>query len=203
MQIRPRHPLRRASALALVCANLAACADPISGPVDFGDGGVGIAAGQVTVHTASTNLPALVASASLTLGSMQAGSDRDPSTFATFIPSAAIGMESDDPTVFAEATPATYGSVRLVAIDKLTVTATTGNALIFDFSNVAPLELRCAGTGTYLDPSSSIDMRINLNFSTLQSLLTGQFPPATTTTVTGTPAIYATLSQSLTVTCLP
>jgi hypothetical protein len=198
-----------ATALALACADLAACDEPESPSVDLGDGGVGTAAGVVNVHTESTNVPALVATVRLSLASMQARSDREPSMFPAIPFAAPITLDPDQLVPLAGATPATYGGVRLVALDALTLTSPTNATLVVDFVGVPPIELRCDGPGTYLPPGGQIELTVTLDFAALEDELTSlgyyplTLPPRTVTNPAQVALLLDALETSLAVSCAP
>jgi hypothetical protein len=197
-----------ASTLALGCVELFGCVDPAADP-GLDDAGVGAAAGRVTIHTTTTNLPAVVASATLALSSMEAGSDREPVEFARVPLAAPIELAVDAQTLLRDAVPATYGSVRLLAIDSLTIRTAIGNTVVVDFVDAAPIELRCPGRGTYLAPAAQIDLTVTLDFSALQAELTnaGYYPPTLplrkVTDQLQLASLFTTLAESLDVTCVP
>jgi hypothetical protein len=210
-KMRPRSVLRRVltGAVSFACASLAGCEEPTSGLDDLGDGGFFGATGRVAVHTQSTMVPPLISSLSLRVGALEATSDREPDAAARITLSAPVDLGSTTSTSIADAPPATYGAMRLIALDALTVTTVTGRRIIIDFVNVPPIVVRCAGPGTYLALDGEIDMHLGLDFAEMQSVLTtnGAYPPLTPEQTITEPsvvsALLTALEGGLSVTCAP
>ena len=209
-QMRRRPGLRRlvAGAASLLSLELAACEEPATGPVD-GDGGVSSAKGRVAVRSSTVDVPPLLASVSLSLGALEARSDREPETAPSVTLGAPLVLGAVTPTAIAAAPPATYGGLRIIALDALTVTTITGNTLVLDFPEVAPIVLRCAGPGTYLGTEGEIGMDLSLDFSDVQAVLAAEGlypPPLPTQTVTDAGVledVLAALEVGIAVSCDP
>lgn len=167
-----------AGVLAAAAAELSACAEPTFDPgVDKSDAG-SASAGRVAVHTDALHLPPLLGTLSLSLGGVEIESDREPEAAARIPLSLPLGLMSPATITASDAPPATYGTVRLVALDALTITTITGNVLVLDFDTPAPITLRCAGPGTYLPAGGQIDLFVDLDLTELEETLGGLYPPA-------------------------
>lgn len=195
-------------AVALAGLPFAACDSPTSSPLDGLDGG-SAATGRLAVHTETTSLPALIADVSLSLATLEVGSDREPGAAARVSLTAPLGLGVATPTSITNAPPATYGAVRFVAIDALTVTTTAGHVIRIAFGETEPVELRCAGAGRYLAIGEEIDLFVALDFASIQTelSLSGFYPPtaplATITDPTLVASLFDALADDLSIDCAP
>lgn len=195
-------------AVALAGLPFAACDSPPSSPLDALDGG-SVATGRLAVHTETTSLPALIADVSLSLATLEVGSDREPGSAARTSLSAPLALGAATPTSIANAPPATYGAVRFVAIDALTVTTTTGHTIRIEFGETPPIELRCAGAGRYLAIGEEVDLFVALDFASIQTelSLSGFYPPTAPLSTVTDPTLVAILfdafADDLSIDCAP